>query len=221
MKFRKIACVALACLLLAGCGTTQTAEGDMNQAAVAVLEQDYSTAFTQAQAFLKNEPENEDAQVILQTAAWGRLYAEHPALSVTDGTIKVDDFGIYVSDLSPVADSQVQLTGFWVGVDYDREELWDTLVYTYYLRSMTLYWTDEAGQEHAYEILAPEEMTPKKLAKGLLAQEYAGDTVDEQTREELLKLAQKQVVPALKQLFKQIETQTGMTPEDLGFAAWN
>lgn len=221
MKFRKFACLVLSCLLLAGCGAAKTADGNMELALSAALWQDYGTAFVEAQAYLARVPGNQDAQVILQTAAWGRMYTETVELSLPDGTVKTDEFGIYVSDLPPVRKSPIQLTGFWVGVDYDQEELRGAVVDTYFLRSMTLYWTDEAGAEHAYEILYPEEMTRKDMAASLLTQEYGGGTIDGQVREQLLELAEKEMAPLLKKLFQQIEKQTGMTPEDLGFAAWN
>ena len=221
MKFRKLACLVLACLLLAGCGAAQTAEGNMELALSAVVWQDYGVAYSQARAYLVRVPDNADAKVILETAAWGRIHTEEPELSLSKGTVTVDEFGIYVTDLPPVRKSALQLTGFWVGVDYDREEVRDALVDTHFLRSMTLYWTDEAGVAHAYEILYPERMTRKDLAASLLTQEYSGGTIDGQTREQLLELAEQQMAPVLKQLFKQIKKQTGMTPEELGFDAWN
>lgn len=221
MRFKKLACLVLACLVLAGCGAAKTADGNMELALSAIAWEDYGTAYSEAQAYLARVPDNADAQVILETAAWGRMYTEAPELSLRKGTVTADEFGIYVTDLPPVRKSDIQLTGFWVGVDYDREELRDTQVNTYFLRSMTLYWTDGAGGEHTYEILQPDRMTQKDLAASLLTQEYSGGELYGPTREQLLALAEEEVAPLLKQLFKQIKKQTGMTPEDLGFDAWN
>ncbi len=220
MKLKKILCLALVCLVLCGCGKTK-ADGNMENALASLIWQDYETALTQSEAFLERMPENVDAQVIRQSAAWGLLRKAQPEIELSKGTYQQTDYGFVVENLPEKGRSDVQITGYWVGMDHSRETISDKDVETYFLRSITIYWTDGSGNTYTYDLQSPQTLQRKKLAKTILENPYSGDAADPETLEALASQAKKVVAPSVQDVLKQIEKKTGLTPEQLGFAAWN
>ena len=220
MKIKKLLCVALACLLLAGCGSRKTA-GNMEDAVAALVWQDYDTAFAEADAFLQRMPDNQDAQNVHQTAAWGKLKADVETVKLSKGTWVKLDQGFTVQDLPVKGKSDIQITGYWVGMDHDRQTISGYDVEVYFLRSVTFYWTDATGAEYSCEIYTPANLTKKNLDKSLAEQSLSTVSLDEQTRQLVFRQAGKVLADSLQDVFKQIEKQTDLTPADLGFTAWN
>lgn len=221
MKLKRLFCLVLLCLVLCGCSSQKNA-GNMEDALDALLWQDYDTAFREADDFLGRLPENQDAQLVRQAAAWGKFNEEEVALKLSKGTWTQLDYGFRVDDLPQKKKSDIQITGYWVGMDYDRQRIDDRDVLYFYLRSMTIYWTDAAGTEYAYEILSPEDLTCKDMAQSILALPGDGNpAADTAELKVLAQLAEKVVAPSMKEVFKKLEKQTGLTPEHLGFTAWN
>lgn len=220
MQLKKILCLVLVCLVLCGCGTPKS-DGNMENALSALLWEDYDTAFREADAFLERMPESRDAKLIRESAAWGKFNRQTLAMKLSKGTFTQLEYGFRVDDLPQQKRSDIQITGYWVGMDYDRETISGREVSYLYLRSMTIYWTDAAGAEHAYEIYDPDQISRKDLSGAVL--ELPGDTsqIDQASHEQLSQLAEKVIAPSLKEVFKELEKQTGLKPEYLGFTAWN
>lgn len=220
MKIKKILCVVLACLMLAGCGSRKTAD-NMEDAVDALVWEDYDTAFAQADAFLRRMPDNKDAEAIRQTAAWGKLNARPLDIKLSKCKWSQLDYGFTVENMPAKGKSEIQITGYWVGMDYAQETIGGHEVITFFLRSMTFDWTDGTGTTYGYEIKTPENLNKKNLEQSLLEQSYASDPIDEATRQLVIKQAAKVLGKSLEDVFSQIEKQTGLKPEHLGFIAWN
>ena len=219
MKLKKLLCLVLVCLVLCGCGKTK-AGGNMELALSSLLWEDYAVALAESEAFLKRMPENTDAQAIRESAAWSMLRTAQLEIELPDGTYRQTDYGFVVENLPEKGRSDVQITGYWVGMDHSRETISDKDVETYFLRSITIYWTDGSGAAYTYDLQSPQTLRAKDLGKTILANPYSGDTMDQETVEALADQAKKVVVPSLKEIFKQIEKETALTPEQLGFASW-
>lgn len=221
MKLKKLLCLVLVCLVLCGCGSRNN-PGNMETALDALIWEDYDTAFREADDFLRRMPDNADAQTVRQAAAWGKFQSQTLELKLSKGTFTQVDYGFQVDGLPEKKNSDLQITGYWVGMDYDQQLIAGRDTFYFYLRSMTIYWTDSTGAEYAYEILSPQELTRRDMAECLMALPADGDGADQAvTQKVLAQMAEKVVAPSLKEVFKKLEKQTGLTPEHLGFAAWN
>lgn len=220
MKLKKVLCLALVCLVLCGCGSPKNA-GNMENALDALKWEDYDTAFREADDFLARMPENQDAKLVRESAAWGKFHSQEVTMKLSKGTFTQLDYGFRVDDLPRQKKSDIQITGYWVGMDYDRGTVNRQEISYLYLRSVIIYWIDDEGAEQTYEIYTPGDIRRKDLAGAVL--ELPGDVerMDPRSHEQLAALAEKLIAPSLQEVLKNVEKQTGLTPEHLGFAAWN
>ena len=221
MKFQKLICVLLACVMLCGCSLLGSrAEGDMEKALTALEWQDYDTAIAESEAFLKRVPHSTSAMRIRETGGWGKFFLiEDEAPMVSQGTVSFrnSSYPISVTDLPYDSDTDACLREFFIKLTFDsayftRDVAVSTVssVYIYLVYDGSAYRDDDRANFNAYY-----------LRKTGIHEDDLNDVNSDYDTDDLVQQINSTVIPTLSQIFAHLKKNYGITPEQLGFREWN
>ncbi len=230
MKLTRIVCLLLCLLLVTGCsgksGSTENVapSGDMEKALQALKWEDYDTALSESAAFLKRVPHSDRAKNVQETAAWGKLaLAEDLDTELSWGTVKKTNAGFTVTEIPEIEDSEFQLVSYSIRTGYNQDYFQQDMNFPrIYVSQISITWKyANEWQEYTYLIDAPANLRKADFAAKMLPQSYYGDQMMDETHAEFAAFLQEELAPSLDEIFGEIKQKTGISPEVLGFDAWN
>lgn len=220
MKYQKLICVLLACVMLCGCSLLGgRAEGDMEKALTALEWQDYDTAIAESEAFLKRVPHSTSAMRIRETAGWGKFFLiEDEAPTVSQGTVTFQNgYRPIRVDVPYDSDIDACLESFYIELDFDssyftRDVAVSTVssVYIHLDSDASAYRDDDRGTLNA-----------RYLRKTGIHEDDPYYLNSDYNTDDLIQQINSTVIPTLSQIFAHLKKNYGITPEQLGFRDWN
>lgn len=221
MKFRRKLCLVLICFVLLGCTSCQSYSGDMEKALAALEWQDYATAIGESDAFLKRVPHSTPAQLVRQTAAWEKLFLASVTQVSLPGSTLIFGNKEYVRDMYGNHALTLKAFSNHIFRDYD---LLECAIYfendvNYFDRDteislikpkLTVRYTISGTERTAT-------LSVSKLRKsGITEEQFLKNYFVLSTQ-----FLDRTMIPALEELFTYLQDTHGLSPQQLGFTAWD
>ena len=221
MKFRRKLCLVLICFVLLGCTSCQSYSGDMEKALAALEWQDYATAIGESDAFLKRVPHSTPAQLVRQTAAWEKLFLASVTQVSLPGSTLIFGNKEYVRDMYGNHALTLKAFSNHIFRDYD---LLECAIYfendvNYFDRDteislikpkLTVRYTISGTERTAT-------LSVSKLRKsGITEEQFLKNYFVLSTQ-----FLDRTMIPALEELFAYLQDTHGLSPQQLGFTAWD
>ena len=221
MKFRRKLCLVLICFVLLGCTSCQSYSGDMEKALTALEWQDYATAIGESDAFLKRVPHSTPAQLVRQTAAWEKLFLASETQVSLPGSTLIFGNKEYVRDMYGNHALTLKAFSNHIFRDYD---LLECAIYfendvNYFDRDteislikpkLTVRYTISGTERTAT-------LSVSKLRKsGITEEQFLKNYFVLSTQ-----FLDRTMIPALEELFTYLQDTHGLSPQQLGFTAWD
>ena len=221
MKFRRKLCLVLICFVLLGCTSCQSYSGDMEKALAALEWQDYATAIGESDAFLKRVPHSTPAQLVRQTAAWEKLFLASETQVSLPGSTLIFGNKEYVRDMYGNHALTLKAFSNHIFRDYD---LLECAIYfendvNYFDRDteislikpkLTVRYTISGTERTAT-------LSVSKLRKsGITEEQFLKNYFVLSTQ-----FLDRTMIPALEELFTYLQDTHGLSPQQLGFTAWD
>ena len=221
MRFCRKLCLVLICFVLLGCTSCQSYSGDMEKALAALEWQDYATAIGESDAFLKRVPHSTPAQLVRQTAAWEKLFLASETQVSLPGSTLIFGNKEYVRDMYGNHALTLKAFSNHIFRDYD---LLECAIYfendvNYFDRDteislikpkLTVRYTISGTERTAT-------LSVSKLRKsGITEEQFLKNYFVLSTQ-----FLDRTMIPALEELFTYLQDTHGLSPQQLGFTAWD